>query len=70
MGGQYVCMNLATKLIIFVTIIISVNNFALYWAIQNNGIHSRIHSVGLTIFLFSLIEIVAIGIWAYINLRK
>jgi hypothetical protein len=62
-------MSPAIKLIIFAVIIISVNNFALYWTIRNNGIHSRIHSVGLIVFLFSLIEIVAIGIYAYIHLR-
>jgi hypothetical protein len=63
-------MQLATKLVIFVVIIISVNNFVLYYAIKNNGIHSRIHSVGLIVFLISLIEIVAIGIYAYIHLRN
>jgi len=63
-------MGMAVKLIVFVVIIISVNNFVLYWAIQNNGIHSKIHSVGLMIFLISLIEIVAIGIWGCIHLRK
>jgi hypothetical protein len=42
----------------------------LFYAIKNNGIHSRIHSVGMMIFLISLIEIVAIVIWAYIHLRK
>jgi hypothetical protein len=59
----------ATKLVVFVTIIISVNNFVLYYVIKNNGIHSRVHSVGMLVFLFSLIEIVAIGIYAYIHLR-
>jgi hypothetical protein len=62
-------MNLAAKLIVFVTIIISVNNFVLFYAIQNKGMHSRIHSVGILIFLISVIEIVAIGIWGYIHLR-
>ena len=61
-------MELATSLLIFVAIIISVNNFVLYYAIQNKGIHSRIHSVGMLVFLISLIEIVAIGIWIYIHL--
>jgi hypothetical protein len=62
-------MNPAIKLVIFATIIISVNNFMLNYAIQHNGIRSRIHSVGLMVFLFSLIEIVAVGIYAYIHLR-
>jgi hypothetical protein len=62
-------MELTTRLIVFVAIIIFVNNFVLYYAIQNNGIHSRIHSVGLLVFLISLIEIVAIGIYGYIHLR-
>ena len=59
-----------TRFIIFVAIIISVNNFVLFYAIQNKGIHSRIHSVGLQVFLISLIEIIAIGIYIYIHLRK
>ena len=59
-----------TRLIVFVAIIISVNNSVLYYAIQNKGIHSRIHSVGMLVFLISLIEIVAIGIGIYINLRN
>ena len=63
-------MELTTRLIVFVTIVISVNNFVLYWAIKNNGIHSKVHSVGMLVFLISLIEIVAIGIWGYIHLRK
>jgi hypothetical protein len=63
-------MNPAAKLVIFATIVISVNNFALYYTIKNDGIHSRIHSVGLIVFLFSLIELVAIGIYAYIHLRN
>lgn len=58
-----------TSLIVFAAIIIFVNNFVLYYAIQNNGIHSRIHSVGLLVFLISLIEIVAMGIYGYIHLR-
>ena len=61
-------MELVTKLIIFVAIIISVNNFLLYWAITNR-IHSRTYPLGLQVFLISLIEIVAIGIWAYIHVR-
>jgi hypothetical protein len=61
-------MNLITKLIVFVVIIISVNNFVLYYAITNR-VHSRIHSVGMIVFLISLIEIVAIGIWDYIHLK-
>jgi hypothetical protein len=63
-------MQLITSLIIFAAIVISVNNFVLFYAIKNNEIHSRIHSVGMMIFLISLIEIVAIGIWGYIHLRK
>ena len=63
-------MELTTRLIVFVAIIISVNNFVLFYAIQNNGIHSRIHSLGMLVFLISLIEIVAIGISIYIHLRK
>jgi hypothetical protein len=62
-------MELTTRLIIFVAIIISVNNFVLFYAIQNKGIHSRVHSLGMLVFLISLIEIVAIGIWGYIHLR-
>jgi len=62
-------MDLVTRFIVFVAIIISVNNFVLFYAIQNKGIHSRIHSVGLLVFLISLIEIVAIGIYGYIHLR-
>ncbi len=63
-------MELTTRLIIFVAIIISVNNFVLFYAIQNKGIHSRIRSLGMLVFLISLIEIVAIGIWSFIHLRK
>ncbi len=63
-------MTLITKFIVFVVIIISVNNFVLYYAIRNNGIHSTIHSLGLLVFLISLIEIVAIGIYIYIHLRN
>ena len=59
-----------TSLIVFSTIVISINNFVLFYAIKNNGIHSKVHSVGMMIFLISLIEIVAIVIWAYIHLRK
>jgi hypothetical protein len=62
-------MDLRTSLIIFAVIAISVNNFVLYYAIRNKGIHSRIHSIGMIVFLISLIEIVAIGIWAYIHLK-
>jgi hypothetical protein len=62
-------MEITTRFIVFVAIIIFVNNFVLYYAIQNKGIHSRIHSVGLLVFLISLIEIVAIGIYGYIHLR-
>jgi len=62
-------MELMTRLIVFVVIIISVNNFVLFYAIKNNGIHSRIHSLGMLVFLISLIEIVAIGIYAYIHLK-
>jgi len=65
-----VFMELSTSLIVFAAIVISVNNFVMYYVIKNNGIHSRIHSVGLIVFLFSLIEIVAIVIWAYIHLRR
>ena len=62
-------MEITTRLIVFVVIIISVNNFVLFYAIQNNGIHSRIHSLGMLVFLISLIEIVAIGISIYIHLK-
>jgi hypothetical protein len=62
-------MELTTRLIVFVAIIISVNNFVLFCAIQNKGIHSRIHSLGMLVFLISLIEIVAIGIYSYIHLK-
>jgi hypothetical protein len=62
-------MELTTRFIIFVAIIISVNNFVLFYTIQNKGIHSRIHSLGMLVFLISLIEIVAIGIWSYIHLK-
>jgi hypothetical protein len=63
-------MEVTTKLIVFVAIIISVNNFVLFYAIQHNGTHSRIHSLGMLVFLISLIEIVAIGIYSYIHLRN
>ena len=63
-------MDTAIKLFIFAAIIIAVNNFVLYYAIQNKGIHARIHSVGLLILFFSIIEIVAIGIYAYIHFGK
>jgi len=63
-------MEPTTSLIVFAAIVISVNNFVLFYAIKNNGIHSKIHSLGMMVFLISLIEIVAIGIWAYIHLRK
>jgi hypothetical protein len=62
-------MELTTRLIVFVTIIISVNNFVLYYAIKNR-LHSRTYPLGLQVFLISLIEIVAIGIYAYIHLGK
>ncbi|MGA2910509.1 MAG: hypothetical protein ABSE04_01770 [Candidatus Microgenomates bacterium] len=62
-------MGLATKLVIFAAIIISINNFVLYWAIKNNGINSKGHSFGTIVFLISLIEIVAIGIYGYIHLK-
>ena len=62
-------VELTTSLIVFAAIVISVNNFVLFYAIKNNGVNSKIHSVGMMIFLMSLIEIVAIGIWAYIHLR-
>ena len=63
-------MELTTSLIVFTAIVIYVNNFVLFYAIKNNGIHSKIHSVGMMIFLISLIEIVATGIWGYLHLRK
>ena len=63
-------MELTTSLIVFTAIVISVNNFVLFYAIKYNGIHSKIHSVGMMIFLISLIEIVATGIWGYLHLRK
>jgi len=43
-------MELTTSLIVFTAIVISVNNFVLFYAIKNNGIHSKIHSVGMMIF--------------------
>jgi hypothetical protein len=61
-------MELTTNLIVFATIIIAVNNFVLYYAITNK-IHSRTYPLGLQVFLISVIEIVAIGIYAYIHLR-
>ncbi len=61
-------MELIIRLVIFVTIIIAVNNFVLYYAITNR-IHSRTYPLSLQVFLISLIEIVAIGIYAYIHLR-
>jgi hypothetical protein len=61
-------MEPAISLIVFVAIIISVNNFVLYYAITNR-IHSRTYPPGLQVFLISVIEIVAIGIWGYIHLR-
>ena len=62
-------MELTTRLIVFVTIIIFVNNVVLYWAITNK-IHSRTYSLGLQVFLISVIEIVAIGIYVYIHGRQ
>ena len=50
-------MELTTRFIVFVAIIISVNNFVLFYAIQNKGIHSRIHSLGMLVFLISLIAV-------------
>ena len=61
-------MGLATKFIIFVTIIIAVNNFVLYWAITNK-IHSGKYPLGLQVFLISVVEIVAIGIYSYIHFK-
>lgn len=61
-------MGLAAKLVIFVTIIVSVNNFVLYWAMTNK-IHSGKYPLGLQVFLISVVEIVAIGIWSYIHLK-
>ncbi len=63
-------MELRTNIVVFAAIIIFVNNFVLYYAIQNKGLHSRIRSVGLQVFLISVVEIVAIGIWSYIHLGK
>jgi hypothetical protein len=62
-------MQLTTSLIVFAAIVISVNNFVLFYAIKNNGTHSKVPSVGVMIFLISLIEIVAIITWAYIHLK-
>jgi hypothetical protein len=62
-------MNPAISLVVFAAIVISVNNFVLFYAIQNNGVRSKIHSIGLMIFLISLIELVAIGIYGYIHLK-
>jgi len=62
-------MELTTSLIVFAAIVISVNNFVLYYAITNK-IHSRTYPPGLQVFLISVVEIVAIGIWGYIHLRK
>lgn len=62
-------MELKTSLVVFAVIVISVNNFVLFYAIKDGGIHSKGYSIGLIVFLISLIEIVAIGIWAYIHLR-
>ena len=61
-------MNLMISLIVFVVIIISVNNFVIYYVIQHRGIHSKVSSVGIIVFLISLIEILAIGIWGYVHL--
>ena len=58
-----------TSLIVFAAIVILVNNFVLYYAINNNGIHSKKYSVGMIVFLISIIEIAAIGIWGYVHLR-
>jgi hypothetical protein len=63
-------VELTTRFIVFVAIVISVNNFVLFYAIKNNGTHSKIHSIGMLVFLISLIEIVAIGIGIYIHLRN
>ena len=62
-------MNLTTSLIVFTAIVISVNNFVLFYALKNNGRHSKGYSFGMVIFLISLVEIVAIGIWGFIHLK-
>lgn len=62
-------MDTRTNLIVFATIIIAVNNLVLYFALQNKDIHARIHSIGLLVFLISLIEIVAIGIYSFIHFK-
>ncbi len=62
-------MGAAVKLIIFVTVVLSVNNSVLYYAIHNKKVYARVNSVGVIVFLISLIEIVAIGIYAFIHLR-
>lgn len=67
LGGGFI--NIRTNLIVFATIIIAVNNFVMYYAIQNNSIHSRIHSRGLIIFLLSLVEIVAFAIYGFIHFK-
>ncbi|MDE2025677.1 MAG: hypothetical protein KGJ07_04240 [Patescibacteria group bacterium] len=62
-------MDTRTNLIVFATIIIAVNNFVMYYALQNNSMHAWIHSRGLIIFLISLIEIVAIGMYSFIHFK-
>jgi len=62
-------MDTRRSLIVFATLIIAVNNLVLYFALQNKGIHSKIQSTGMLIFLISLIEIVAIGIYSFIHFK-
>lgn len=62
-------MDVRTRLILFSTIIITVNNAIMYFVIHNNSINSRIHSKGLVILLFSLIEIVAFTIYSFIHFK-
>ena len=62
-------MDTRINLIVFATIIIGVNNFVLYFVLQNKGVYARIQSVGLLVFLISLIEIVAIGIYSFIHFK-
>ncbi len=63
-------MDLTTSLIVFAAIVITVNNLVLFYVIRGKGLHAKMVSPGMSIFLISLIEIVAIGIWGYIHLRK
>lgn len=62
-------MDLRTSLFVFVVIVIAVNNAILFYVVQHRQ-NMRVHSTGLIILFFSVIEIVAIGIKIYISVKR